>query len=162
MSEQKRPIDYTEIIDPESDDYLLTDSTTYGTRKIKTNNYIDAGGITQIFDLRSGDTLRRSSFVKSGNIVFMSVVIMLGSDIVQYDELLKFKSSLPANLGKIKPSYVFDVICSYGNNVRSLTYTDEQITGTGYTVDAESFFSPVSAASTENTALRFQTSWAVE
>ena len=31
MSEQKRPIDYTEIIDPESDDYLLTDSTTYGT-----------------------------------------------------------------------------------------------------------------------------------
>lgn len=159
---QKRIKDYTLTNWPATDDYIPVDGGTNGTRKIKANNVMNAEGISGVLDLRSGDTLVRSSLVRAGNVVVMSVVIQLGSNVGTADEILKFKA-VPDNtqIGNIKPGYVFDVVCSYGTDAKALSYTPEQITGDNYTIDAYSFYSPYGVSQTSGRTLRFQAVWVV-
>ena len=159
---QKRIKDYTEAQWPATDDYIPVDGATNGTRKIKANNVMNAEGISGFFDLRTGDTLVRSSLVRSGNVVIMSAVIQLGTNVSLGDEMLTFKAVADnTQIGNIKPGYVFDTICSYGTEAKTLTYTNTQINGDGYTIDAYSFYSPYPISQSQGSVLRFQTSWIV-
>ena len=152
-NEQKRPIDYSTAAWPASDDYVMIDGTGNGTRKIKANNVYNIGALTNIFDLRSGDSVVRSSVVKAGNVVVMSAIISIGSDVAQNDGLLTFKSEIPSAYGAIVPGYSFDVLAMYGSSVKSMQYDS----------NANAFknsYGTITAAT--GSTLRFQVTWIVE
>lgn len=159
---EKRPIDYTTVNWPGSDDFVMIDGSTNGTRKIKANNVMNANGISNVLELRTGDVLVRSSLVRAGNVVFMSAVIQLNSDVNPMDTLLHFITSGSDPIGNIKPGYAFDVMCSYGNALRSISYTNTAMHGDKYDIDPYSFYNPYGLLSiTSGTYLRVSASWAV-